>query len=213
MSGLERDRELLFCGKWLRGDIWSDREELAMHRSGRSLSGRWGSKNPRSEISCMPEEYIGGRCVWSRWRQGREAGEEEEREARQALLHPNLSSMAPCRPCSLAKLCPALCNPMDCSAPGSLVLHHLPELAQTQVHCVGLFQWVPVGFKLWDWCHPTGLLVEQRYLFIFQRWWWTSMCSSIQSTCLAPQWWWLACLEWYQAPLYMGFSRPKHWHR
>ena len=102
MSGLERDRELLFCGKWLRGDIWSDREELAMHRSGRSLSGRWGSKNPRSEISCMPEEYIGGHCVWSRWRQGREAGEEEEREARQALLHPNLSSMAPCRPCSLA---------------------------------------------------------------------------------------------------------------
>ena len=26
---------------------------------------------------------------------------------------------------------------MDCSAPGLPVLHHLPELAQTHVHCVG----------------------------------------------------------------------------
>ena len=26
------------------------------------------------------------------------------------------------------------CNPMDCSTPGSPVLHYLPELAQTHVH-------------------------------------------------------------------------------
>ena len=32
--------------------------------------------------------------------------------------------------CSLAQLCPTLCNP----TPGSPVLHHLPELAQTHVH-------------------------------------------------------------------------------
>ena len=30
-------------------------------------------------------------------------------------------------------LCPTLCDPMDCNMPGSPVLHHLPELAQTQV--------------------------------------------------------------------------------
>ena len=30
-----------------------------------------------------------------------------------------------------------LCDPMDCSTPGSPVLHHLPELAQTHVHRVG----------------------------------------------------------------------------
>ena len=38
--------------------------------------------------------------------------------------------------CSVAKWCPTLCDPMDCSPPGSPVLHHLPELAQTQVHWV-----------------------------------------------------------------------------
>ena len=38
--------------------------------------------------------------------------------------------------CSVAKLCRTLCNPMDCSAPGSPVLHYLQELAQTHVHWV-----------------------------------------------------------------------------
>ena len=33
-------------------------------------------------------------------------------------------------------LCPALCNPMDCSTPGFPVLHCLPEVAQAHVHCV-----------------------------------------------------------------------------
>ena len=35
------------------------------------------------------------------------------------------------------KSCPTLCNPMDCSTPGSSVLHHLLELAQIHVHWVG----------------------------------------------------------------------------
>ena len=39
--------------------------------------------------------------------------------------------------CSVTKLCPILCNPMDCSMPGSSVLHFLPEFAQIQVHWVG----------------------------------------------------------------------------
>ena len=33
--------------------------------------------------------------------------------------------------CSVAQLCPTLCNPMDCSRPGYPVLHHLPDFAQT----------------------------------------------------------------------------------
>ena len=37
----------------------------------------------------------------------------------------------------VANLCPALCDPMDCSMPGFLVLYYLPEFAQTQVHRVG----------------------------------------------------------------------------
>ena len=38
--------------------------------------------------------------------------------------------------CSVAKLYPTLCNPMDCSMPVFPVLHYLPEFAQTHVHCV-----------------------------------------------------------------------------
>ena len=35
---------------------------------------------------------------------------------------------------SVAKPCPALCNPVKCSTPGFPVLHCLPEFAQTHVH-------------------------------------------------------------------------------
>ena len=33
----------------------------------------------------------------------------------------------------VTKLCPTLCDPMDCSMPGSSVLHYLPEFAQIRV--------------------------------------------------------------------------------
>ena len=39
-------------------------------------------------------------------------------------------------PCSVAKSCPTLCNPMDCSTLGFPVLHCLLEFAQTHVHWV-----------------------------------------------------------------------------
>ena len=35
------------------------------------------------------------------------------------------------------KLCPTLCDRMDCSTPGLLVHHQLLELTQTQVYRVG----------------------------------------------------------------------------
>ena len=38
--------------------------------------------------------------------------------------------------CSVARLCPTLCDPMDCTTPGFPVLHYLPEFAQTHVHWV-----------------------------------------------------------------------------
>ena len=37
----------------------------------------------------------------------------------------------------VAQLCPTLYNPMDCSMPGLLVLHHLLELAQVHIYCIG----------------------------------------------------------------------------
>ena len=39
--------------------------------------------------------------------------------------------------CSVAQLCPTLCDPMDCSTPGFPVLHYLPRFAHTHVHWVG----------------------------------------------------------------------------
>ena len=39
--------------------------------------------------------------------------------------------------CSVAKFCPTLCDPMDCSVPGSSAFHCLPEFAQIHVHWVG----------------------------------------------------------------------------
>ena len=35
---------------------------------------------------------------------------------------------------SVAKSCPSLFDPMNCSMPGFPVLHYLPEFAQTHVH-------------------------------------------------------------------------------
>ena len=39
--------------------------------------------------------------------------------------------------CSVAKSCPTLCNPVDCSSPGSSRLHCFLEFAQIHVHWVG----------------------------------------------------------------------------
>ena len=38
---------------------------------------------------------------------------------------------------SVARSCPTLCDPMDCSTPGLPVHHQLPEFTQTHVHWVG----------------------------------------------------------------------------
>ena len=35
---------------------------------------------------------------------------------------------------SVAQSCPTLCDPTDCSTPGLLIHHQLPEFAQTHVH-------------------------------------------------------------------------------
>ena len=39
--------------------------------------------------------------------------------------------------CSVAQLCLTLCDPLDCSPPGFLVLHYLLEFAEKHVHWVG----------------------------------------------------------------------------
>ena len=39
--------------------------------------------------------------------------------------------------CLVAKLCPTLWDPMDCSKPDFCVPHRLPEFAQVHAHCIG----------------------------------------------------------------------------
>ena len=53
----------------------------------------------------------------------------------ESIEHGHACLHTPC--CSVAQSFPTLCDPMDCSPPGFLVLHHLPELAQTHVHWGG----------------------------------------------------------------------------
>ena len=43
---------------------------------------------------------------------------------------------SPCCCCSVAQLCPTLCNPMDWSMPGFPVHYQLLELTQTNVHSI-----------------------------------------------------------------------------
>ena len=56
-----------------------------------------------------------------------------------------------CR-CSVAQLCPTLCDLTDCSMPGFPVLHHLLEFAQTHVH------WVSDAINQLALCRPLLLL-------------------------------------------------------
>ena len=44
------------------------------------------------------------------------------------LSYPRMTGSLGPYHCSVAKLCPTLCDPMDCSTPGSPVLHHLQSL-------------------------------------------------------------------------------------
>ena len=57
----------------------------------------------------------------------------KDREAQCAAVHGvtrNESDIC----CSVAKLCPTLCDPMDCSTTGFPLLHCFLEFVQTHVH-------------------------------------------------------------------------------
>ena len=69
-----------------------------------------------------------GRETWE-WRKFSRTKEQKGKEKH--LNHPIL-----CRRCSVAQLCPMLCDPLDCSMPGLPCPHHLPEFAQVHVHCI-----------------------------------------------------------------------------
>ena len=53
---------------------------------------------------------------------------------------------------SVAQSCPTLCDPMNCSTPGLLVHHQVPEFTQTHVH------WVSDAIQPSHLCRPLLLL-------------------------------------------------------
>ena len=58
--------------------------------------------------------------------------EDQPQQNNQGLLQMTVSYVPPC--CSVTKLCPTICHPMDCSTPGFPVPYYLPEFSQTHVH-------------------------------------------------------------------------------
>ena len=102
---------------------------------------------------------------------------------------------------SVAKLCPTLCDPMNCSTPGFSVLQYLLELAQTHIHWVndaiqpshpllppplsltlsqhqGLFQWVGSSHQV---AKSTGASASALVLPVSIQGWfplgWTGLIS------------------------------------
>ena len=95
-----------------------------------------------------------------------------------------------CCYCSVAKSCPALCDPTDCSTQGFFVPHHLPEFSQVHVHWIsdaiqpphpllpssplilnlpqhqGLFQWVSCLHQVAKVLEPQ--LQHQSFQWIFR---------------------------------------------
>ena len=68
---------------------------------------------------------------------------------------------------SVTQLRLTLCDPMDCSTPGFPILHHLPKLAQTQVHGVGndIQPSCPLSFPslAFSLSHHQGLFLSQFF--------------------------------------------------
>ena len=64
---------------------------------------------------------------------------------------------------SVAQLCLTLCDPMDCSTPGLLVHHQLPEFTQTHVHWVG--DAIQPSHPLSSLSSPTFNLSQHQSLF------------------------------------------------
>ena len=101
---------------------------------------RWSHLLPQtSRVECSEEvlEYFGAHPPWYLMLPLplRRPHDDQRRDvkAKSELTFCCTNSSA----CSVSKLCPALCDPMDCSTPGFPALHYLPKFAQTHIHRVG----------------------------------------------------------------------------
>ena len=100
-----------------------------------------GSSRPRDWTWVS---YITGRC-FTPWATGKA---KKEWAILNCMIMPAVTRLAHCylqekhylnetwSCCSITNSCLILCDPMDCSTPGSSVLHDLPEFTQIHVHWV-----------------------------------------------------------------------------
>ena len=113
---------------------------LMLARIGECIRSIWQPKlSPhRVSISTIQGERPGecSRVDSPPWPTSADAGGGQVLPVMATANYPELLLLNPCC-CSVAKLCPTLCDPTDCSTRGLPVLHHLAEFAQTHVHRVG----------------------------------------------------------------------------
>ena len=136
---------------------------------------------------------------------------------------------------SVFKSCPTLCNPIDCSIPGFLVYHQLPELAQTYVHqvsdaiqlshpllssslppsifpSIGVFSSEPVLSirwpKYWSFSFSISPSNEYSVLISFRMDWFDLLACSRDSQESSPDHSSKASILWLSAFFMVQFSHP-----
>ena len=90
--------------------------------------------------------------------------------------------------CSVAKSCLTLYSPMDCSTPGSSVLHYLPEFAQ--IHCSNPLNWW-CYLTIWgqsDWSGNHALQRDRGYFRSQRVWSIFHACLMFNLLCHLPGW-------------------------
>ena len=102
-----------------------------------------------------------------------------------------------CCCCSVAKSCPTLCDPMNCSTPGFPVFHYLLEFAQTHAHWVS--DTIQPSRPRWPPSLPAFNLFQTSHCVCMLS------CSVMSNSFATPQ------TVALQAPLSMGFSRQEYW--
>ena len=116
--------------------------------------------------------------VWFRFQESLELGKgldhQDRRKEKHSLeaLNDVLWMGLCCCCCSVTKSCLTLFDPMDCSTPGSSVLHYLPEFAQTHVHWVS--DTVQPSHPLSPSSPPALNLSQHQGLFQWVSWLFTS---------------------------------------
>ena len=124
--GRQHPREKSCCARFLKSPALPDRDKFAKTVELNTLWGREG-ESKRSYLGTTG--YLHG---WSNCCISYRVTSVSDKGVDKAEKEGWISGSC----CSVAKSCLTLCDPMDCSTPGSSVLNYYPEFAQIHVHWV-----------------------------------------------------------------------------